>query len=200
MRIPSGSPRPVHTEKEFVVKVSKRLALSAVALAGIAMAFPSSAASSGGTGSTACGDGTVTWSPTSVWPPNHKMQTVTINYTAPADSPSTNDTTTITVGAITDNQSASDGSGELNGSGQPTDQQGLDWAGTGNSATSDEGQTATTTAQVRAERSGRSKAGRTYSIVVSCNEMIGGTMPDPDPNSSGMATLTVTVPHDQGNH
>ena len=164
------------------------------------MAFPALSASSGGTGTTACGDGTVTWSPTSVWPPNHKMQTVTINYTAPADNPSTNDTTTITVGAITDNQAASDGSGELNGSGQPTDQQGLDWAGMGNSATSAEGKTATTTAQVRAERSGHGKAGRTYSIVVSCNEMIGGTVADPDPNSSGMATLTVTVPHDQGNH
>ena len=182
------------------MKVSKRLALSAVAVAGIAMAFPSSAASSGGTGHTACGDGTVTWTPTSVWPPNHKMQTVTISYTAPADSPSTNDTTTITVGAITDNQAASDGSGELNGSGQPTDQQGLDWAGTGNSATSDEGQTATTTAQVRAERSGRMKAGRTYSIVVTCSEQIGGTLPDPDSNSSGTATLLVTVPHDQGNN
>lgn len=182
------------------MKVSKRLALSAVAITGIAMAFPSSAASSGGTGHTACGDGTVTWSPTTIWPPNHKMQTVTISYTAPADSPSTNDTTTITVGAITDNQAASDGSDELNGSGQPTDQQGLDWAGTGNTATSSEGQAATTTAQVRAERSGHDQGGRVYSIVVSCDEMIGGTAPDPDPNSSGMATLTVTVPHDQGNH
>lgn len=182
------------------MKVSKRLALSAVAVAAVAMAFPASAAKSGGTNSTACGDGTVTWSPTSIWPPNHKMQTVTISYTAPADSPSTNDTTTITVGPITDNQAAADGSDELNGSGQPTDQQGLDWAGSGNTATSAEGQAATTTAQVRAERSGHGKDGRTYSIVVSCSEKIGGTAPDMTPGSSGMATLTVTVPHDQGNH
>jgi hypothetical protein len=182
------------------VKVSKGLALSAVAVAGIAMAFPSAAASSGGTGHASCGDGTVTWSPTSIWPPNHKMQTVTINYTAPADSPSTNDTTTVTVTSITDNQAASDGADELNGSGQPTDQQGLDWAGIGNSANSAEGKTATTTAQVRAERSGHGKAGRVYSIVVSCSEQLGGSAPDADPNSSGTATLTVTVPHDQGNH
>ena len=182
------------------MKVSKRLALSAVAIAGIAMAFPSSAASSGGSNHTACGNGTVTWSPTSIWPPNHKMQTVTISYVAPADNPSTNDTTTITVGAITDNQAASDGSGELNGSGQPTDQQGLDWAGTGNSATSAEGSTATTTAQVRAERSGHGKDGRTYSIQVMCSESTAGSGMSADTDGNGMATLTVNVPHDQGNH
>jgi len=179
------------------MKVSKRLAISATAIAGLAMALPAVAAPSnpaGGSGTANCADGTVTWSPTNIWPPNHKMQTVTINYTAPADTPS--DTTTITVTAITDNQAGTDGTNELPGSGQPTDQQGLDWSGIGNNATSAEGETATTTAQVRAERSGLVQAGRTYTIVVNCSENVGGSVPDP--NDSGMATLTVTVPHDQG--
>jgi hypothetical protein len=180
------------------MKISKRLALTSAAVIGIAIAIPASAHpfASHGDGSTSCADGTVTWSPTSVWPPNHKMQTVTINYTAPADTPDTSDTTTITVDSVVDDQAGTDGSDELNGSGQPTDQQGLDWGGIGNSATSAEGQTATTTAQVRAERSGLVQAGRTYTITVSCSEQTGGSVPNPV--DSGMAMLTVNVPHDMG--
>ena len=180
------------------MKISTRLALGAVAAVAVAMALPAGAASSGGTGTTKCADGTVTWTPTSVWPPNHKMQTVTISYTAPASTADSGDTTTITVKAIVDDQAMSDGSSELNGSGQPTDQQGPDWAGVGNSDTSAEGDTATTTAQVRAERSGHIKAGRTYTITVSCTEKnsAGADIPTED----GMAMLTVNVPHDQGNN
>jgi hypothetical protein len=180
------------------VKISKRLALTSAALVGVAIAIPASALphAASADGQTACADGTVTWSPTSIWPPNHKMQTVTINYTAPADNPDQGDTTTITVDSVVDDQAGTDGSGELQGSGQPTDQQGLDWGGIGNSDTSAEGQTATTTAQVRAERSGLVKAGRTYTITVSCTEQsAAGT---PNPMDSGMATLTVTVPHSMG--
>ena len=180
--------------------LSKRTAFGAAAIAAIAFAVPSLATQghqTGGTGTAACADGTVTWNPTSVWPPNHKMQTVNISYTAPADNPDTNDTTTITVGMITDDQSAADGSDELNGSGNPNE--GLDWSGTGNSSSSPEGQTATTTAQIRAERSGTDQTGRTYSIQVMCSEQEGGSMME-DPSGSGMATLTVTVPHDMGNH
>jgi hypothetical protein len=181
------------------MKVSKRVALVAVALTGVAMALPASAAKSSGSGSVPCADGTVTWSPTTLWPPNHKMQTITITYVAPADTPDTNDTTTITIGAITDNQSAADGSDELQGSGQPTAKEGLDWSGSGNSQSSTEGTPATTTAQVRAERSGTSSAGRTYTIQVMCSETVGGT-PVMDPNGSDTAMLTVFVPHDQGHN
>ena len=184
------------------MKVNKRLALGAAAVAAIAMAVPSFAGNgTHGNGSADCvnslgqKDGTVTWTPTTVWPPNHKMQTVTISYTAAADTPG--DKSTITIGAITDDQAAADGSDELNGSGQPTDQQGLDWAGSGNSASAAEGTPATTTAEVRAERSGHDQTGRTYSIQVMCGESDGaGAM---TPNEQGTATVTVTVPHDQGN-
>jgi hypothetical protein len=160
----------------------------------VALALPGHAAShNSGSGTTSCADGTVTWCPKVLWAPNHKMQTITINYVAPADD--SGDTTTITVGPITDNQVGTDGT-EMVGSGQPTDQQGADWDGTGNTATSAEGSVATTTASVRAERSGTDQAGRTYSIQVACSEKDkNGVMV---PADSDTATLTVAVPHDQG--
>jgi hypothetical protein len=186
------------------VQLNKRVALGAAAIAAVAISVPASAGQGGthGNGSAPCvnmttgqQDGTVTWTPTSVWPPNHKMQTVTISYTAPSDVPG--DQSTITIGMITDDQAAADGSDELNGSGQPTDQQGLDWAGTGNTASADEGSPATTTAQVRAERSGHDQTGRTYTIQVMCGENDGGTGAM-EPTEQGTANVTVTVPHDQG--
>ena len=144
----------------------------------------------GGSGSTPCNDGTVTWSPTTLWPPNHKMQTITIGY---SDTDNDGDMIGVMVGPISDNQSSSDGSNELKGSGQPTDKQGLDWSGTGNMATANDPGTATTTAQVRAERSGTSKDGRTYSISVTCSDMGGNN------NEMEMQTVTIQVfvPHDQ---
>ncbi len=151
-----------------------------------------------GTGTVGCNDGTVTWSPTTLWPPNHKMQTININYT---DNDNDGDSTSITVGMITDNQAASDGTDETVGSGQPTAQQGLDWAGTGNSASGTDPGTDSTTAQVRAERSGTDKSGRTYTIQVTCSDQ-GGTDPN-DPTESTMqmqtVNLAVSVPHDQRN-
>jgi hypothetical protein len=135
-------------------------------------------------------DGTITWSPTTLWPPDHKMQTITIQY---SDTDSDGDSIKITVGTISDNQVV--GGEELNGSGAPTSVQGPDWSGTGNNASASDPGTATTTAEVRAERSGTDKAGRTYSIQVMCNEN-GPT----ELNQSGTATLTVFVPHDQGNN
>ena len=135
-------------------------------------------------------DGTITWSPTTLWPPDHKMQTITIQY---SDTDSDGDSIKITVGTISDNQVV--GGEELNGSGAPTSVQGPDWSGTGNNASASDPGTATTTAQVRAERSGTDQSGRTYSIQVMCNEN-GPT----EVNQSGTATLTVFVPHDQGNN
>lgn len=171
-----------------------RLAVASSAAFALALVVPALAASNApqSTGTLACGDGTITWTPTSLWAPNHKLQTITVSYQAPADT--AGDTSTVTIGAISDNQAAADGSDETLGSGQPTDQQGLDWAGTGNTATAPEGSAATTTAQVRAERSGTDQAGRTYSIQVMCTEANNGV---PQPQDSGTVTITVTVPHDQ---
>jgi hypothetical protein len=186
------------------VKVNKRLALGAAAVAAAAIAIPASArtGASGGDGSQACtnqantADGTVKPSVTSLWPPNHKMHTVTISYTAPgSDVP--NDASSIKITGIIDDQANADGSGEVQGSGAPTDVQGLDWSGIGNSGTAPEGQPASTTVQLRAERSGLFKAGRTYTIMVSCGEQDAGSGVD-NPGESGTASVTVTVPHDQG--
>ncbi len=166
-------------------------ALCVAAIVGAAV-VPAGAAPhnpAGGSGSVACNDGTVTWSPTSLWPPNHKMQTITINY---SDTDNDGDMIGIMVGPISDNQASSDGSDELKGSGQPTGSQGLDWSGTGNMATANDPGTATTTAQVRAERSGTSKDGRTYTIQVTCADMGGNE------NDMQTVNLTVFVPHDQG--
>ena len=163
----------------------------AVVIAALGPAGADPARPQGGSGSTPCNDGTVTWSPTNLWPPNHKMRTITINYT---DNDNDGDMIAITVGMISDDQSNSDGSGELNGSGQPTDKQGLDWSGTGNSGMASDPGTATTTAQVRGERSGRDMTGRTYTIKVTCSDMGGSSME----NEMQTVDLTVTVPHDQG--
>jgi hypothetical protein len=168
-----------------------RIFAMALCIAAVGQAAATPGHRTGGTGSTPCNDGTVTWSPTTVWPPNHKMQTITINYT---DDDGDGDNITITVDMITHNQADADGSNEMNGSGQPVDKQGLDWSGAGNSGTATDPGTATTTAQIRAERSGHGKAGRVYDIQVTCSDMGGSDM------EMDMETvhLFVTVPHDQG--
>jgi hypothetical protein len=166
-------------------------AVSVLMVAGFVVASANAAPPS--EGSVACNDGVVTWSPTTLWPPNHKMQTITISYT---DADHDGDNTSVMIGAITDDQASADGSDELQGSGQPTDKQGLDWAGTGNHASSSDPDAATTTAEVRAERSGTDKTGRTYTIKVTCMDS-GGMPPEME---SQTVDVTVTVPHDQGNH
>lgn len=178
------------------MKTLRLLAVVGIGAALVAVTtFAHAATKNSGFNQVACNDGTVTWSPTTIWPPNHKMVTVNISYT---DTDNDGDSTSITVGTITDNQAASDGSGELQGSGQPTAQQGLDWAGTGNTGSgSDPGTPATTTAQVRAERSGTDPSGRTYTIQVMCMDS-GGTDATEAGGQMQTVDLTVTVPHDQG--
>ncbi|MHB8341742.1 MAG: hypothetical protein ACYDB7_11300 [Mycobacteriales bacterium] len=173
--------------------VSAMAALAAAAVPGFAAG--GGAPNSGGTGSVACNDGTVTYSPVTIWPPNHQMVTVTINYTdSDGDGSATTENTMLTVGTITDNEIVN--GQELPGSGQPNPPQGADWMGTGNTATATDPGTATTTAQVRAERSGTDPGGRVYTIQVSCADM-GGTSAE---SASQTVDLTVTVPHDQGNN
>jgi len=169
--------------------LSSLAAIAMILVVGTAGATPGHR--TGGSGSVPCNDGTVTWSPTTLWPPNHKMQTITINYT---DDDGDGDMISITVDSIRHDQAMADGSEELNGSGQPTDKQGLDWSGAGNTGMATDPGTATTTAQVRSERSGRVKAGRHYDIQVTCSDMGGSEM------EMDMETvhLIVTVPHDQG--
>jgi hypothetical protein len=193
------------------VKVSKRLALGAAAVAAAGVAVPSFASSGDrttGSSSVACNDGTVYYSPTTIWPPNHKMVPVHISY---ADTDNDGDTTTIAVTGVTetDGTTTSDATvpDTLNGSGAPGSVQGPDAAADANyppTAGSDPNTPATWTEDVRAERSGTDGhgSGRTYTITVQCTDT-NGTDPSQTnefgPNTeTGTATFTVTVPHDQG--
>lgn len=175
--------------------MNKRFLPGVLAVAGLLALTASwaSAARSGGSGGPVpCGmtDVSLTWSPTTLWPPNHKMQTITINGT---DNDNDGDTFSITVMSIT--ETPAEGAEGVTGCGQPTAKQGLDWTGVGNSATATDPGTATTNVQVRSERCG-ANGDRTYDITVMCqDECMRGTC-----MSAGMADLTVTVPHDQGHH
>jgi hypothetical protein len=97
---------------------------------------------------------------------------------------------------ITDNQMT--GGVEDVGAGNPHL---ADWSGVGNSGTATDPNAATTSAQVRAERSGPNGS-RVYTITVMCSDMHGMDPKDPGEamGQMGSANLTVTVPHDQGQH
>jgi hypothetical protein len=172
-----------------VIRTVARVLGIAVLTVGVLSPAGAAPNKSSGSGSKPCNDGTVTWSPTTLWPPNHKMQTIQIGYT---DNDNDGDRIGVMVGMISDNQAASDGSNELHGSGQPTDKQGLDWSGSGNMGSASDLGTASTTAQVRSERSGTDKGGRIYTIQVTCSDMGMGEM------NMQTVSITVTVPHDQG--
>jgi hypothetical protein len=117
---------------------------------------------------------TITVSPTKLWPPNGKMQTIGVSMSFNDDEP---DTQTVTILSIGSDQGSS-----------------ADWTGVGNSATGTaDGSTISTSVQLRAQRDDAIQAGRTYDITVQCAE--GGTTPGPQ----NQVTVQVTVPHDQGN-
>ena len=158
----------------------------AVAGAGISSAAPGSPA--GGEGTVACNDGVVTWDPTTIWPPNHKMQTVNIAYTSDEDDLAY-DTSRVTVDLITHDQILADGT-ELNGSGNTP----VDFTGIGATGTAPEGEAAATSVQIRQERSGREQDGRTYTINVTCSDYDSATGLL---RESDTVELTVDVPHDQ---
>src|SRR5712692_6346737 len=127
-----------------------------------------------------CGDDspndTVTYSPTILWPPNHKLRTIDIT----GHDTDTEKNLTITVTDIESDQTEDHGEG----CGQPDPKQGADSSGVGNS-----GGPATdpaTSVELRAERCAKLGA-RTYTITVSCTEE----------GESSTAHLVVTVPKRQ---
>jgi hypothetical protein len=187
---------------------SFKIRLFFVVVALVALALGSASASPGkrttGTGSrTECKDsdnnvvGVIdSYSPTYLWPPNHKQTPVTIKYT---DSDNDGDAISVGVTNIKHDQAADDGSNELRGSGSPSE--GPDYtigsdstkSGTDGSAVPD----FIISAGIRAERSGTSKAGRTYTITVTCTDSGGNANGD---GTTGEANLCIFVPHDQGQH
>jgi hypothetical protein len=163
--------------------------VSAMALTAVAPSFAATR-NSGTASGIACGstDITLSYSPTTLWPPNHKMQTITI---IGSDTDADGDMYSITVTNITENQSEVPGMG----CGKPTDLQGADDSGIGNtSGMVTDPALASTSVQVRSERCAAEGA-RTYDITVSCMENSATEM-----MKSGSVDLIVTVPHDQGHH
>ena len=140
-----------------------------------------------------CSDGSITYSPNTLWPPNHKMVPITISYNQPCDEgafPNPPDSVcatgliTLTVNSITSSEDL-----EGNGCGKPTATQGPDFTGVGLTNTVlGEPATVTVTPSVRAERCGTGP-GRTYTINVTCM--------DEELEESASVDLTITVPHDQ---
>ena len=191
--------------------MSKRaLAVAAGVLVGaLGFAYPgladnTAADHSHGSATKGCNDGTITWSPTTLWPPNHRMQAIAISY---EDKDGDTDTVKLTVTAITHDQFLADGS-EMVGSGNPHL---IDTEGVNRSDTQPNGGPANVTVGVRAERAGKDQTGRTYSITLACNDYLasqnGVNVPDStetdsqgNPNPDGMETVTITVdvPHDMG--
>jgi hypothetical protein len=107
----------------------------------------------------------ITATPNRLWPPNHRLVPVTVNVQASdACGP-----VACRITGVTSDQPVN---GQGDGNTSP------DWTITGD-----------LTVQVRAERSGRIKRGRTYTVSIDCSDLSGNT-------SAG--TVTVFVPHDQG--
>jgi hypothetical protein len=169
------------------------------AMAAIALALPASAGShfEGGQASIPCGAGQVIVSPIQLWPPNHKMRTISITYIDNSAAGATEgnndgDQESLAINSITDNQSGLDDEGG-HGCGPSTAKQGEDWTFSTNTITGTDPANIGTTAQIRGERCGRDNNDRIYDINVTCG--------DPDAGSSSNPTtvdLNVTVPHDRG--
>ncbi len=115
---------------------------------------------------------TVTISPASLWPPNHKLGNEAISMTLPAAAGSAVDVS-LQVTDITDDQLAADnGNGE--GCGKPTSKQGADWAPTSFPGVAATGTLELTTdslaldgVQLRSERCAKLGT-RTYTVTVEC--------------------------------
>jgi hypothetical protein len=115
---------------------------------------------------------TVTISPASLWPPNHKLKSEGIVMTLPAAAAGAVDVS-VQVTDITDDQLAGDNSGG-EGCGQPTAKQGADWSPTtfpGPLATGSLELTTDSLAldgtELRAERCAKLGT-RTYTVTVQC--------------------------------
>src|SRR4051794_275169 len=184
------------------MQFSKRTALSAAAVAAVAFTVPAMAnphSPAGGTGQgVACNDGTISWNPTNLWPPNHKFVPIHISYTENSGD-SDGDSTTVTVGMVTEADGANPPQDatlpSVKGSGDPTNSDAQADPTYPPTMGGDE-TPATFTEDIRAERSGTDGhgSGRDYDLQVTCTDS-GGTPPEENMQT---VDIHVTVPHDQG--
>jgi hypothetical protein len=136
---------------------------------------------------TTCGDGTILVTPETLWPPNHKLKTITISYVETAPDA---DSLSLTINSITDNEIAEDpGTG---GPGEGCGPSDADWVFSNTPVTNTDPNAVVTTVQVDAERCGNDKAGRTYTINLTC-----ATTDDP---TGVTIDVPVVVPHNHPKH
>jgi hypothetical protein len=142
----------------------------------------------GGRAEVPCGDGTISYSPITLWPPNHKLETIDISF-AESETASDDDTIGLQVTGISSNQDTEVAAG---GSGCGSDKvPGDNWVFSGTpvmGAPGDDVDPVPTSVQVRAARCGRVKTARVYTIDVTCT----------DEDTTDSVTLAVTVVHDKG--
>jgi hypothetical protein len=146
-----------------------------------------------GSGSYDCDNGyVVTWTPRSVFPPNHKYADGVLTYT----SPKVSDNLSLAIGVITHDELLADGT-EMNGAGNTP----VDSTGSGGSTNADGVKSISLPFQIRAERSGRG-AGRTYTIPFTAKASTApSTLPiagDAGNENSCSGSAVIDVPHDMG--
>ena len=137
---------------------------------------------SGGIGSVACNDGNVVLSPSSLWPPNHKLVTIDIAY---LDNDNDADSTSLTINSISSNQDAEDATGACGPAGP-------DWIFDSTPVSSTDPSAAATTFQLRSERCGDA-SDRIYDVNVTCTDSGSET-------KQQTVDVFVTVAHSQGHH
>jgi hypothetical protein len=140
-----------------------------------------------------CGDGVISYSPSTLWPPNHKMKQIDISF-AEAQPEGVADSGSETLGLqitnITSSQQAEDDAG-TGGCGPDTATQGPDFTFDSTPVvgpTGDDTVTVSTSVDVRAERCAQDKTPRQYTIDVTCS----------DEGTTDSVQLFVTVGHDKG--
>lgn len=137
---------------------------------------------SGGIGSVACNEGNVVFSPSSLWPPNHKLVTIDIAY---LDNDSDADSTGLTINSISSNQDTEDATGSCGPAGP-------DWIFDSTPVTSIDPSAAATTFQLRSQRCGDA-GDRIYDVNVTCTDSGSET-------TQQTVDVFVTVAHSQRHH
>ena len=165
----------------------------------MAVAFVVPAQADFGTTSVPCGDGSVSVTPNNLWPPNHKMRTVTLSFEETGTPPAVNNGNII---QLTVNSITYDEAGREHGRFAHDNP---DYSGVGSQDlgfdTVDGSDPATVTIKLRSERFGHDMDGRQYTIDLTCADLGSGVTGTPYPDdgpTSQSVDLTVTVPHDRG--
>lgn len=173
--------------EEVLIAGALALAAGPLAVAGWASAEPANPQRL--SGATSCNDGTVNWSPTQLWPPNHKPQSIAIFYNENGGD-GDGDTIGVTVKSVRAFPANTDASG----AGHTSPDSSYD-ASTEKTAP-DTGTAYAGTLKVLSERSGHDIGRRTYVIQVECSDSGGSDVTEMGGETQDVM-ICVSVPHDQ---